>query len=152
MNSDVAGLEVKAAKGFLAPNFTIMDLEGNKVNLADSKGKPVFINFWASWCDPCREEMPYIQDAYEKYNQEIEFLMINVIETDTLTKMEEFVEEFELTFPVLLDKKDAVSNLYRVNGYPTSFFINEQGVITEKVLGGMSKPMFNQLIQSLVKE
>lgn len=152
LNNDVAGLEVKAAKGYVAPDFSITDADGNKVKLSDYKGKPVFINFWASWCDPCREEMPFIEDAYLKYNQDIEFLMINVIESDTRRKMEAFIEEFGLTFPVLLDHKNVVTDRYRISGYPTSFFINKQGVITEKVLGGMSKPMFNQLIHKLLKD
>lgn len=150
--NEAADLEVKPAKGYLAPNFTITNAYGNKVRLDDYKGKPVFINFWASWCEPCRVEMPFIETAYQKYNQDIEFLMINVIESDRQSKMEEFIDEFELTFPVLLDHKNVVTKLYRVGGYPTSFFINKQGVITDAVPGGMSKPMFNQLIQKLLKD
>lgn len=149
---DVSGIEVKPAKGFVAPKFSISDVDGNKVTLTDLRGKPVFINFWASWCPPCKEEMPYIEEAYKKHNDRITFLMINAIEADTFEDMTAYMQEYQYSFPVQLDKKNLVSDLYQVFGYPTSYFIDKRGVITDKVQGGMSKPMFDQLIDKLLKD
>lgn len=152
-NSDeLDSLEIKAEKGYRAPDFTITDMNGNKVSLKDYAGKPVFINFWASWCEPCREEMPYIEEAYTQYKDQIEFLMINVIAVDTIKDMQAFMNEFGLTFPVLLDQKNTVSDLYRIYGYPTSYFITDKGVIAEKVAGGMSKQMFNRLLKNILQD
>lgn len=149
--ANVDGLETKVATGYLAPNFTIEHVDGKKISLSDFKGKPVFINFWASWCPPCQEEMPFIQKAYEDYGDKIEFVMINVIETDTLQNMESYIAENGYTFPVYLDKKNVVTDLYNIYGFPTSFFIDSKGVIRELVTGGMTKAFFTQKIQDLLR-
>lgn len=151
-STSITNSEIKASKGYLAPNFTISDVEGNTVSLADFRGKPVFINFWASWCPPCIEEMPYIEEAYTKYKDEIAFLMINVIETDTMSDMQAFMQENNYTFPVQLDNKNLVTDLYQVFGFPTSFFIDKNGVVADKVAGGMSEPMLNLLLQNILKD
>ncbi len=151
-NKTISNSEIKASKGYLAPNFTISDVDGNKVSLSEFKGKPVFINFWASWCPPCKEEMPFIEEAYKKHKDQITFLMINVIETDTISDLQAFMNENQFTFPVQLDKKNLVTDLYQVYGFPTSYFINKNGIITDKVAGGMSKPMFDLLLQNSMKD
>lgn len=151
VTSNVERIETKAEKGYLAPNFTIEHVDGNKITLANLKGKPVFINFWASWCPPCKEEMPFIQEAYNEYGDQIEFIMINVIETDTLEDMNAYLSENGYTFPVYLDKKNKVSDLYNVFAYPTSFFIDRNGKIEEFFLGGMDQAYFSQKIQQLLR-
>lgn len=146
--------EVRAEEGYISPNFTIEDMEGNIVSLDDFKGKPVFINFWASWCGPCRDEMPFIDEAYQKYKDQIGFLMINEIETEKkkLSSVESFMQEFNLSFPVLLDRQSKVADLYKVYGYPTSYFINSNGTIIKMVPGGMFKSDFDKLIQILLQD
>ncbi|MBE3554602.1 MAG: TlpA family protein disulfide reductase [Thermicanus sp.] len=144
-------VEVKPVVGYQAPDFTIQDMEGNTLNLADLKGKPIFINFWASWCPPCRAEMPHIQAAYEKYGGQIQFVMINTIEADTLEDLKAYIGEAKLTFPVYLDKKNLVNDLYQVPGWPTSLFINKKGIIVERLTRPMTAEMTESLMQSILK-
>lgn len=151
LRTNVDGMEAKAEKGFLAPNFTIEHVDGNKISLSNFIGKPVFINFWASWCGPCRDEMPFIQEAYDAYGDQIEFIMINVIETDKIKDMQTYISEYGFTFPVYLDKKNVVSDLYNIYGYPTSFFIDRNGIIQEQFLGGMTEEFFTKNIQDLLR-
>lgn len=148
---DQAALETKAQKGYLAPDFTIASMEGEEIRLSELRGEPVFINFWASWCEPCKEEMPHLLEAYKKYGSEINFVMINVIEQEfNKESMNKYIKEAGLTFPIYLDKKDNVSTLYNILGYPTSFFINKDGVIQEIVMRPMSSEMIVQLMNQLL--
>ena len=89
----------------LAPNFTVYDLEGNEVNLTDFFGKPIILNFWASWCGPCKMEMPDFNEAYETYKDEIHFLMVNMTDgsRETVEKASSFITENGYTFPVYYD-------------------------------------------------
>lgn len=144
-------VEVKPLAGYRAPEFTIQDMNGNTLNLADLRGKPIFINFWASWCPPCRAEMPHIQAAYEKYGDQIQFVMINAIEQDTMEDIKAYLAEAKLTFPVYLDRKNLVNELYQVPGWPTSLFINKQGIIVERFSRPMTAEMTESLMQSILK-
>lgn len=112
-----------------APDFTVYDGEGNEVRLSDYQGKPVIINFWASWCGPCKSEMPEFQAAYEEYGQEIEFLMVNLTDgyRETQEKAEEYLEEQGYTFPVYFDTDSDAAITYGVMGIPTTYFIDAEG-------------------------
>jgi thiol-disulfide isomerase/thioredoxin len=127
-----------ARVGEPAPDFSLEDLEGRTWTLRQLKGRPIMINFWATWCKPCRVEMPLMQQAYEKY-QDQDFLILAVnIRTDRgRDAVESFVEELGLTFPILLDSAGQVEDSYRVRAYPTSFFINRDGVIIDIKRGGI---------------
>jgi len=127
-----------ARVGQMAPDFALEDLEGRTWMLRQLQGRPIMINFWATWCKPCRVEMPLMQQAYEKY-QDQGFLVLAVnIRTDRgRDAVESFVEELGLTFPILLDSEGRVEDLYRVRAYPTSFFVNRDGVITDIRRGGI---------------
>lgn len=144
-------VDVKPLAGYKAPEFTIQDMEGNTLHLADLKGKPVFINFWASWCPPCRAEMPHIQAAYEKYGDKIQFIMINTIEQDTMEDLKAYLAEAKLTFPIYLDEKSLVNQLYQVPGWPTSLFINKKGIIVDRLTRPMTAEMTESLMQSILK-
>lgn len=136
--------------GKLAPDFTLRNLAGEPVKLSDLHGRPVLINFWASWCGPCRLEMPDLVRAYEAHKAEgLVILAVNPTVEDTLSDVKAFVKEFNMTFPVLLDETGEVTNqVYRLRGLPTSVFVNRTGRITRIHLGAMT----NQQITKFVGE
>ncbi len=125
--------------GGRAPDFTLPDLEGQSVSLSDFRGSPVFINFWASWCGPCEAEMPYIQEIYEGWTGKppsVSILAINIGES--AATVEGFMERLGLSFPVLLDASQDVTLKYNVRAYPTSFFIDKNGIIQALRIGAFS--------------
>jgi len=123
-----------AQVGNLAPDFQLQSLDGQTVSLGNLQGKPVLINFWASWCGPCRSEMPYIQEIYEEWvDKGLVLLAINIGESSS--KVEEFMQGLNLSFTVLLDTKQDVAQRYNVTGIPTTFFIDKDGIIQDKVIG-----------------
>ena len=120
-----------------APDFTVLDYDGNEVKLSDYKGKPVVLNFWATWCFYCKEEMPDFNLAYEKY-PDIEFLMVNATDgyQETVEKAKQYYEDEGFDFNIYFDTNmDAVTN-YGLTGYPATFFIDEEGYL-EASAGGM---------------
>lgn len=137
-------------KGFSAPDFVLEATDGLNVALSDFRGQAVLLNLWATWCDPCREEMPSIEKMYAEYRDQ-GFVVIGVnatIQDDPLA-VTEFVNEFGLSFPILLDVNGEVSRLYELRVLPTSFFIDRQGVVQEVVVGG---PMPEALLRSRIEE
>jgi thiol-disulfide isomerase/thioredoxin len=113
--------------------FSLPDLRGNPVNLKDFRGKVVFVNFWASWCVPCREEMPSMERLYQKYKgQGLVMLAVNYRESQKEARA--FVEELKLTFPALLDD-GMVSTLYGVFALPATYLVDRQGKSAARVLG-----------------
>ena len=141
-------------EGFLAPDFTLNTLDGYQVTLSDLRGKIVVINFWATWCLPCRAETPALEKAYEQYEDSgVVILGVNLTNQDLISDVEAFVQEFSLTYPILLDRDGSAVYLYRVNGLPSTFFINRQGVIRTVVVGGpMSETFIRSKIEALLKE
>ncbi len=118
-----------------APDFTLNDLEGHPVSLSDYRGKVVLLNFWATWCEPCKKEMPEMQAAYERYKDR-GFVILAVNFGDRLEEADKFVKHMGLTFPVLLDRKVKVAARYGVVSLPVSFFIDPKGIIRQRVFGG----------------
>lgn len=137
-----------------APNFTLPDLndDTNLRSLADYAGKPVILNFWASWCVPCREEMPALQRIYEQYNPDgLVVLGINQTFVDDLETARTFVEELGLTFPNVRDDEGDVSgSLYRAMGLPTSVFIGEDGAIVHVQVGQLTDEQISLYSQRLM--
>ena len=120
--------------GNLAPDFQLQNLDGQTVPLSNLRNKPVLINFWATWCSPCRSEMPYIQEIYEEWvDKELVVLAINIGESSS--KAEEFMQSYNLSFTVLLDTRQDVAQRYNITGIPTTFFIDKDGIIQDKVIG-----------------
>lgn len=126
--------------GDTAYDFALQDLEGNTVQLSDFQGSPVIVNFWATWCAPCRVEMPELQAAFEEYSNEgLTILALDQQEPSDIVR-EFFYEEMGLTFTPLLDTDSAVSDLYGTGMvYPTTFFIDVDGVVTAVHRGPMTK-------------
>jgi len=120
--------------GNLAPDFQLQNLDGQTVSLSNLRNKPVLINFWATWCSPCRSEMPYIQEIYEEWaDKELVVLAINIGESSS--KAEEFMQSNNLSFTVLLDTKQDVAQKYNIQYIPTTFFIDKDGIIQDKMIG-----------------
>lgn len=139
--------------GQLAPDFTLKTLAGDQLTLSSLRGQPVLLNFWASWCPPCRREMPDLVHAYESYRADgLVILGVNVTFQDSTSGAQAFVDEFKITFPTLLDETGQVTNdLYRVRGLPTSVFINPKGLITRINLGPMTGGQMDEFIGEIVE-
>ncbi len=120
-----------------APDFTTPLLSGESFSLSGAAGTPVVLNFWATWCGPCRAEMPAIQKAAENYGARVHFVAVNQGEKEAV--IQPFVDEFGLTFPIALDVDQAVgSDLYNVTGMPTTFFIDGDGTVQRVWMGEMN--------------
>ena len=141
-------------EGFLAPDFTLDTLQGEKVRLSDLRGKIVVLNFWATWCLPCRAETPALEKTYEQYEQSgMVVLGVDLANQDSIGDVEAFIQEFKLTYPILLDRDGSVANLYQIKGIPSTFFINREGIIRTVVVGGpMSETFIRSKIEMLLKE
>lgn len=113
--------------GAVAPNFELQQLDGKKRQLVDYRGQVVMLNFWATWCPPCRLEMPTLQSRYVKHGSEFTILALNFAEPEELVR--EFAQELGLSFPILLDDDGVIQELYQVRGYPSSVFIDPDGII-----------------------
>ncbi|TFB23115.1 redoxin domain-containing protein [Filobacillus milosensis] len=134
-NSDV-GLEI----GSEAPDFELETLDGETVKLSDYRGKRVMINFWATWCPPCRAEMPDMQKFYEE--KDVVILAVNLFETESsIQDVHDFKEDFELSFQIPIDKKGDVSTEYQILPIPTSYFVDSNGIIQHKSMGAMNYEM-----------
>jgi len=139
-------------ENFKAPDFSLKSAFGEDVSIQALKGKPILINFWASWCPPCREEMPAIQAVYEEYKYlDLEVLSINAADQDNLEAAAQLIEQSGIEFPVLYDHKGLVSNLYEVRSFPTSFFIDTDGIIRKIVVGGLSEALMRIQIENLLR-
>lgn len=129
------------------PSFTVKDKDGNNVKLSDFFGKPIIVNFWASWCSPCTSEMPHFEEAYTKYGGDMHFLMINV--GDSYDDAYKFANDKGYTFPVYHDSTYEASYMYGVSSIPLTLFIDKDGVLTTYQLGAMSKALLEKKIDMI---
>lgn len=135
--------------GFLAPDFTLTTLDGDTITLSDFRGQPVLVNLWASWCLPCRAEMPAMQKVYDAYADDgFIVLAVNATAQDSRAAAQAFVAEFGFTYPILLDADGRVADLYQLRAFPSSYFIDANGVIQDVVFGG---PMDEALLATRVE-
>lgn len=130
-----------------AVDFTLMTLHDEVLSLSSFEGKRVMLNFWATWCGPCREEMPHMQKAYEQHS-DAAIIAVNMTDQDYgKARVQSFVEEYRLTFPVVLDEAGDVAKLYGVIAVPTTIFIDEQGRITDRVSGPLTTAQIDAYMQ-----
>jgi len=142
-------------KKVLAPDFTVYDEVGNPVKLSDYRGTPVVLNFWASWCPPCRKEMPYFNKASETYkNEKIAILMVNLTDGQRETKetAQQYIKENQYdALHLLLDSKGDASNAYQISGIPTTMMIDKEGYIVDNYNGGIEEDVLIQGIDKLLE-
>ena len=125
----------KSEVGFKAPAFTVRNLKGQRVQLADYKGKVIILNLWATWCGPCRVEMPGMENLYRRYRSEgLEILAVSLDKGST-DKVQTFADEYRLSFPILLDSDGQVERLYDTHTIPTTFVVDKRGMIVAEVDG-----------------
>lgn len=146
-------VEERAELGYRAPAFHVEKPSGESLDVGTLIGKqPIFINFFESWCPPCRAEMPHIQEAYTKYGDQVAFIIIDPLTSESMTDMLHYIEQSGFTFPVYVDdNKATVARMYRVGAFPTSFFINKKGEIINIYPRAMTKDYLESMMRQLVK-
>ncbi len=130
-----------------APDFSVADKEGNTVLLSDFFGKPIVVNFWATWCSPCTSEMPHFEDAYKSHGDDVVFLMVNV--GDSRDKAYKFSTDKGYTFPIYHDSNYSASMAYNVSSIPGTLFINRDGELVHTQIGAMNKMMLETHIANI---
>ncbi|GGE29501.1 TlpA family protein disulfide reductase [Streptococcus himalayensis] len=152
---------VQQMVGKEAPAFTIKDKDGKDVSLADFKGKKVYLNLWASWCGPCKQEIPELEKVYQGLKEKDDLVFLSVVSTaekefenerpaeQAKEPILEAAAELGITYPVLFDTKDQVFKSYQVRAFPTHIFINRDGTIAQKFEGAMTGKAVQQQLDSL---
>jgi len=140
------------AQGSEAPDFTVYDLEGNAHKLSDFRGKPVLLNFWASWCGPCQMEMPDFQKFYESHGDQVHFVIVNLTDgqQETVESASAFIEEKGYSFPVYYDTDIDAAAKYGVSAVPVSYFIDAEGYFVAWAQGALSADMLQQGMDMLL--
>jgi cytochrome c biogenesis protein CcmG, thiol:disulfide interchange protein DsbE len=148
------GLIPAPATGFLAPDFELETLDSQTVKLSDLRGRVVLLNFWASWCPPCKAEMPAIQQVYDDYQDRgFVVLAVNATNQDSRENAQAFLAENNLSFPVPLDVLGETTLRYKVSSFPTTFLIAPDGIIREVVVGGpMAEAALRARVEKLLEE
>ncbi len=138
-------------KGEIAPDFELRSITGDNIQLSDLRGKTVILNFWATWCPPCRAEMPEMQKFYENNkNNNVEILAVNLTNSERgPDAVSDFVEAKGITFKVVLDEQGDIGNLYGAITIPTSYIIDKNGVIRNKYVGPMSYETMDRMISEI---
>lgn len=145
-------LSSQAAKA-AAPDFTVQDADGNSVSLSDFKGEPVVLNFWASWCAPCKAEMPDYEEMYQEYGPKgVVFMMVNLTDGDreTIDTAKKFLSDNHYTFPVYFDTKFSASDAYGISGIPNSIFIDRDGNVASTHEGMMDGAAMKKNIEKIL--
>lgn len=143
------GLTEAPTAGYLAPDFSLETLDGDTFTLSHMRGQPVVLNFWATWCPPCRVEIPHFEQASKAYNGQV--AIIGVDDGEPADLVRPFTKEVGLSYAVPLDVDSVVSRRYRVNSLPTTFFIDAEGVIQNVHIGIINQAVLNEKIEALIQ-
>lgn len=136
--------------GYLAPSFTLSTIQGEEISLSDLRGRPVVLNFWATWCPPCRVETPYFQAASTKYNGLVTVLGID--QGEPLSVVTDFANLMSLSYPLLLDSDNSVNRQYQVTALPTTVFVDADGLVREVHSGIINQAVLEDRIERLMAE
>lgn len=147
------GIEVQNKQEGLrkAEDFTVLNSNGEKVKLSDFFGKPIVVNFWATWCGPCQFELPEFDEAYKKYNEDIEFLMVNLTDgySETVDAVKAFAKKSNYDFPLYFDTEYSATEAYNIYSIPQTLFIDKEGNILESYTGMMNKGLLESYIEKI---
>lgn len=137
-----------------APDFTVQEADGTAHKLSEYKGKPVVLNFWASWCGPCRMEMPEFDEVYKARGEEVHFLMVNMTDgnRETVKTASEFVSKQGYSLPILYDTAQDAAQTYGVFSIPCTYFIDADGMLTAQARGAINKETLERGIDMIVKQ
>ena len=137
-----------------APDFTVYDAQGNAVDFDSFIGKPIVLNFWASWCDPCKSELPHFQSAYETYGNDVNFVMVNLTGggNDTMEDAQSVISDGGYIFPVYYDNDLSGATTYSIRSIPFTCFITSDGMIQDTHLGAMSEEDLTSAIEALLAD
>lgn len=136
-----------------APDFYFTDYDGNRLQLSQFEGKPVILNFWASWCGPCKSEMPDLEEAYKSYGDDIHFIILNMTDgsRETVQSARNYIDSQGYTFPVYYDTNQNGAISYGVSGIPVTFFIDAEGYVVGMYSGAMTANILQQGIDLITK-
>ncbi len=148
---NISRVKVGAQAGLLAPSFTLQGTDGSTYRVGGIREKAVILNFWASWCDPCKEEAPELNAMATKYREVLDIYGINVSGQDYKPNAERFIKKYALVFPVMYDLKDEVYKQYNGAVFPTNVLIDKNGVISEIILGVLSPAELEEKIIKLTE-
>ena len=139
--------EVKA--GNEAPNFSLPQLNGQAIKLSDLRGKAVVLNFWGTWCEPCKAEMPALQKKYDELKAN-GLVVVGVNIGETPVAVQSFVKQYKVSFPILLDRQMEITKMYRIGQIPTTYFIDRDGEIEEVFIGQMTDAMIAEKVAKIL--
>jgi peroxiredoxin len=147
--AEASELEPAPVAGHPAPDFELPTLDGDTLRLSDYQGRPVLVNFWATWCGPCRAEFPDFQEAYADNADDLVIIGVNNTAADQENLVEDFVAEMGATFPIVLDKTGQTVETYKVLGLPTTVFVDRNGIVSEVFTGPINKAYIEAKLSEL---
>jgi thiol-disulfide isomerase/thioredoxin len=143
--------DTTGTENLLIPDFTITDSGGNEISFSDFRGKPVVLNFWASWCPPCKQEMPEFEKLYQEFESEIQFVMLALTDgqRETTETASSFIKAQGYTFPVYFDTNREGAMMFGIQSIPTTFFIDSDGYLTDFIIGMLDESVLRRSLENL---